>query len=153
MDFWTEPRNNLGMDTLVNPAADPKWIFSGIIFQISEVGLKHITDGDSKTYLCGERNVRAIITFACGTGRQCHIVDGPTVGDGPGARSMTRCGLQRPAPPGLSSCCRGFEFGAAHPGVFHMAFCDGHVEGVSYDIDLLVHQNNANRRDNGGDVN
>ena len=39
--------------------------------------------------------------------------------------------------------------GAAHPGTFHMAFCDGHVEGVSYDIDLLVHQNNANRRDEG----
>jgi hypothetical protein len=30
-----------------------------------------------------------------------------------------------------------------------MAYCDGHVESISYDVDLLVHQNTANRRDSG----
>ena len=64
--------------------------------------------------------------------------------------SGTRCDLDRAATPDYPGYCRGDFFGAAHPGVFHMAFCDGHVEGVSYDIDLLVHQNNANRRDSGG---
>jgi hypothetical protein len=28
-----------------------------------------------------------------------------------------------------------------------MAWCDGHVEGLSYDIDLEVHRANANRYD------
>ncbi|MCA9233618.1 MAG: hypothetical protein KDA57_23460, partial [Planctomycetales bacterium] len=30
---------------------------------------------------------------------------------------------------------------------FHMAFCDGHVESLSYDIDLPVHQYNSSRDD------
>ena len=39
--------------------AGKKWRFNGVIFQVSEVGIKNIVDGTSKTYLCGERYVRS----------------------------------------------------------------------------------------------
>ena len=29
-------------------------------------------------------------------------------------------------------------FGSTHPSVFHMSFCDGHVEGISFDIEPRV---------------
>ncbi len=146
---WTERRNNLGMDTRDSPPG-PKWPFTGVIFQISEVGLKNITDGASKTYLCGEKNVRAN-----NYRREAVKPDGTAQVDGGdswgwswgGVRDTLRSGHEPPLQDYPSIA--GDFFGAAHPGVFHMAFCDGHVEGVSYDVDLLVHQNNANRRDSG----
>jgi prepilin-type processing-associated H-X9-DG protein len=41
----------------------------------------------------------------------------------------------------------GNRFGSAHNSVWNVAFCDGHVEAISYDIDPLVHRYNGNRRD------
>ena len=38
-------------------------------------------------------------------------------------------------------------FGSVHPGVFLMSFCDGRVEGVSYDIDRRLHRSYGNRLD------
>ena len=63
-NLFTEYRDNLGMDTRANLPEDQKWVYTGVIFQVSEVGLKNITDGASKTYLCGERNVRGDNTDA-----------------------------------------------------------------------------------------
>jgi prepilin-type processing-associated H-X9-DG protein len=50
--------------------------------------------------------------------------------------------------PGLSGRYR-FAFGSAHPAAFHMAFCDGSVTSISYDIDLETHRMNGNRADHG----
>ena len=38
-------------------------------------------------------------------------------------------------------------FGSAHSGGLNMAFCDGSVQTVSYDVDPWVHRNLANRMD------
>ena len=40
-----------------------------------------------------------------------------------------------------------FAFGSPHPGSFNMAFCDGSVHEIAYDIDMQVHRNQANRLD------
>ncbi|MFO0790556.1 MAG: H-X9-DG-CTERM domain-containing protein [Pirellulales bacterium] len=40
-----------------------------------------------------------------------------------------------------------FAFGNPHPRSFNMAFCDGSVHEIAYDIDMQVHRNQANRLD------
>jgi prepilin-type N-terminal cleavage/methylation domain-containing protein len=52
--------------------------------------------------------------------------------------------------PGLASRQIQLAFGSAHSAVFYMAFCDGSVQGVSYDIDLETHRQNGHRGDGGG---
>jgi prepilin-type N-terminal cleavage/methylation domain-containing protein/prepilin-type processing-associated H-X9-DG protein len=149
-DLWTLYTNTIGLQT--RPGNDPVWRMTGVIFQRSEVGLKHITDGASKTYLCGERNVRAdnYLRTQPTSGGSGSLVDGSdSWGWAWGAcRDTLRAGENLPLPD-YPNVVAGDVFGSAHPGAFHMAFCDGHVEGVSYEIDLLVHKNNANRRDGG----
>jgi len=151
--LFTENRDSLGKDRRMNLAIpeDQKWIYTGVIFQVSEVGLKNITDGASKTYLCGERYVRG------GNANRDNRPDSTTSSvDGSDSWGWSWGGCKDTLRSGHSLPLQDYPlvgggdlFGSAHPAAFHMAFCDGHVEGVSYDIDLLVHQNNANRRDGG----
>ena len=47
-------------------------------------------------------------------------------------------------PPEYAGC---FAFGSAHPSSLNMAFCDGSVRDVAYDIDTEVHRHQANRLD------
>jgi prepilin-type N-terminal cleavage/methylation domain-containing protein len=144
--------DNLGLET--RPNGDKIWRCTGVIFQESEVGLKHIIDGASKTYLIGERNLDPL-----NYNRDKSTPDGGSSVDGSDSWGWAwgfcadnqRSGLNPPLVdyPNVSAKDR---FGAAHPGGWHVAFCDGSVDSISYDIDLLVHQNNANRRDSGRSV-
>ncbi len=113
---------------------------TGIIFQRSEIGIKHIKDGTSKTYLVGERYLNAA---AYSTGQDTGDNETWAAGfDNDNSRvaeelpQQDRIGAQN-----------GRVCGSAHPSVFHMAWCDGHSEPISYDIDLEVHKSNANRKD------
>jgi len=149
-NLFTENRDSLGKDSRPNLTEAQKWVYTGVIFQVSEVGLKHITDGASKTYLCGERYVRG------GNGMRDNKPEGGSSIDGGDSwgwawgacKDTLRSGHALPTQD-YAYAGGGDWFGSAHPGGCHMAFCDGHVEAVSYDIDFLVHQNNASRRDNG----
>jgi len=149
---WRLYTDSLGLQTL--PNGNKKWFMTGVIFQCSEVGTKHIIDGTSKTYLIGERNVRANNYYRdqlnVGDSAGDSTVDG---GDGVGwawgfCSDTIRSG-QKPPLVDYPDVANKEVFGAAHPSAWHAAFADGHVEAVSYDIDLLVHKNNANRRDSG----
>jgi prepilin-type N-terminal cleavage/methylation domain-containing protein len=140
--------NTIGLQTL--PSGAKKWLCTGIMFQESEVGIKHIIDGASKTYLIGERFVDITNRL-----RDLYSPDGTPLihgGDNWGCYhgfddDNTRSGLHVPLVD--TNFNVGDIFGSAHPGGWHVAFCDGSVDSISYDIDLLVHQNNANRRDSG----
>jgi prepilin-type processing-associated H-X9-DG protein len=37
--------------------------------------------------------------------------------------------------------------GSAHPASFNVAFCDGHVQALDYDIEIAIHRSAANRAD------
>jgi prepilin-type N-terminal cleavage/methylation domain-containing protein/prepilin-type processing-associated H-X9-DG protein len=113
---------------------------TGVAHFGSEVRIKHITDGLSKTYCVGEKYLSPD-----------HYSDGKGAGD---KRTMlegsnediTRCGWKEPKMDTLGKQ-NSVSWGSAHPGVFNMVFCDGSVHKVRYDIDLKVHQSLSNRKD------
>ena len=120
-------------------------MYTGIGFQRSEIGLKNITDGSSQTYLIGEKYIDP---EDYENGKD----DGDNETWGTGFNNdMHRAAFDPPAQDRIglpNKDCQSRIFGAVHTGWF-MAFCDGHVEMLSYDIDLLVHRGNANRADGG----
>ncbi|MEZ6097918.1 MAG: DUF1559 domain-containing protein [Pirellulaceae bacterium] len=120
---------------------------TGICFERSEIGMKRVTDGLSKTYLVGEKYIRA---------DRYQENDPPgdnlpmTVGydtDTTRHTSWTRTG--DPLPPqqdrvGLSAI---ESFGGPHPGGVIMAFCDGSLQSIAFDVDVNVHRYYGDRDD------
>jgi prepilin-type N-terminal cleavage/methylation domain-containing protein len=106
---------------------------TGVSFQRSEVAIRHITDGTSQTFLIGEKYLNP--------------ADYETGLDG--ADNETWCTgfnndnfrstVSLPAPDtyGVS---KSTNFGGVHSGIFYMSYCDGHVEPISYDIELAVYR-------------
>jgi prepilin-type N-terminal cleavage/methylation domain-containing protein/prepilin-type processing-associated H-X9-DG protein len=113
---------------------------TGISFQRSEVGIQHVTDGTSKTYLAGEKYLDPSLF-----GSFEDTGDNETWCTGHNNDNYRTTDLQPLQD--VYGLEKGNEFGSAHNSVFYMAFCDGHVEAISYDIELLVHKLNGNRED------
>jgi hypothetical protein len=127
---------------LLNPDINPDGTlyFTGISFERSEIGLKHIGDGTSRTYLYGEKYLDPT---AYETGRDTGDNENWSAGhDNDTLRTTAFPPLQDTA--GLEN---GNIFGSAHTATWNVAWCDGHVESLSYDIDPQVHKNNGNRWD------
>jgi prepilin-type N-terminal cleavage/methylation domain-containing protein len=128
---------------LINPAAEgyspdfPE--LTGVVFQRSAVGIRHVTDGLSKTYFAGEK-------YLDSRGYEAGQDTGDnetwcTGHNNDNLRTTASLPLQdRPEE-------QGNIFGSAHAAVWNAAFCDGHVESIGYDIDSRVHRNNGNRKD------
>jgi prepilin-type N-terminal cleavage/methylation domain-containing protein/prepilin-type processing-associated H-X9-DG protein len=127
---------------------------TGINYCGAEIKVKHITDGLSKTYMVGEKYLPA----------DKYDADGGDAGDGGDDLSMYQgfdwdvnrwTASQDPIDPTKTTPPmqdrEGFEgywlFGSAHSGGFNMAYCDGSVQTISYDIDLEVHRRQGNRLD------
>ena len=119
--------------------------YTGIGFQRSEIGFKQITDGSSQTYLIGEK-------YLDPEDYETGADDGDNETWGTGFNNdMYRAAFDPPAQDRIGlpkKDCQARIFGAVHTGFF-MAFCDGHVEMLGFDIDPLVHRANANRADGG----
>jgi prepilin-type N-terminal cleavage/methylation domain-containing protein len=133
----TDPQGNL-----IQGGAEE---FTGISFQRSEIGIKNISDGASQTYMIGEKYLNA---------------GAYETGTDPGDNETWATGFNNDVyraawdPPAQDKAgvpyrdCQARIFGAIHSGWF-MSFCDGHVEMLSFDIDLNVHRMNAARADGG----
>ncbi|MBN1853581.1 MAG: DUF1559 domain-containing protein, partial [Pirellulales bacterium] len=113
---------------------------TGVSFERSEISIRHITDGTSKTYMIGEKYLNPL-----------HYEDGNSGADNEtwctgfnndNFRTASRVPMQD-----RQNYDDTYRFGSAHPGLWFVAYCDGHVEGMDYDIDLAVHQAFANRKD------
>ena len=146
--------NSTGLLTQ-NPESNPDGTreLTGISFQRSQIGIRHITDGTSKTYLLGEKFL---------------IVDSYETGEDTGDNETWCTGhnndnLRTTAePPKPDERCVGSNpkdclnengniFGSAHSTTWNAAYCDGHVESISYEIDPLVHRYKGNRLDGIGE--
>ena len=118
---------------------------TGVSFQRSEIGVKHIGDGTSNTYLIGEKFLDPD-----------NYENGKDAGDnetwctGYNNDNFRNGNLEpRNDQPAGAVPNASQRFGSAHPSVWLMAWCDGHVSNETFDIDLQVHRGNANRSDQG----
>ena len=113
---------------------------NGVSFQRSEVGMQHLADGSSKTYLCGERYINPE-----------HYTTGQDRGDNEtwctGANNDNFRSASRHPQRDRLGLEDSTAFGSAHNSVWQMAWCDGHVSSLNYDIVGEVHRANANRDD------
>jgi prepilin-type N-terminal cleavage/methylation domain-containing protein/prepilin-type processing-associated H-X9-DG protein len=132
-----------GYESMVDKYARRNVIVNGISYQQSMVKMAHITDGTSQTYCLGEKYLNPDnYTTGNDAADDQHILMGMDR-DMNGYTGQTRFVLDKRAlvpmqdRPGLSVS---FNFGSAHPSTFHMAFCDGSVHGISYDIDPWIHK-------------
>ena len=120
--------------------------YSGVSFQRSGVGIKHIADGTTATYLIGEKYLDPdhYETGADGGDNEtwCTGFNNDNFRSAYDPPAADRAGLP-------DRDCQTQIFGSVHAVGLHMAWCDGHVEFLNYDIDFMTHRANANRADDG----
>jgi prepilin-type processing-associated H-X9-DG protein len=124
---------------------------TGVSFQRSEIAIKHITDGTSKTLFAGEKYLD---NTAYDTGKDTG--DNETWCTGHNNDNFRTTGWNAgnpteylPRPDGPLEI--GSIFGSAHPTTWNASYCDGHVESISYEVDPLVHRYKGNRSDGIGE--
>lgn len=126
---------------------NPRFMFSGISHLRAGIPLRRIEDGASNTYLCGEKYLDPM-----------HYENGESLGDNESLYSgycsdnhrFTEIDLT-PMPDGAipPDPRTHFRFGSAHPQGAHMAYGDGSVRAVSYEISPQLHFSAGHTADSG----
>ena len=127
---------------------------TGIAYTRSRFRISDVTDGTSKIYLIGEKNV--------GTN---FYDNGASVGDDQGPYVSDEFDSMRWATDGEASnrhlgpirdrdgqsagwgSVNVMRFGGAHPNSMNMSFCDSAIRSVTYEVDETTHRRLCNRRD------
>jgi prepilin-type processing-associated H-X9-DG protein len=126
-------------------------LLTGVSFVRSEIGIRRVSDGTSKTYLVGERHI-PVAHYETGE----WSADNETWCTGFNNDNYCRTGRlaggsiveQAPIPDSDTTTANSAgRFGSAHSGSLNMAMCDGSVQSVSYDIDWQIHRDLGNRQD------
>lgn len=123
---------------MVGPASNPAKQFSGISHVHTATSLRRITDGASCTYLAGEKYLEPL-----------HYESGESMGDKVSLYAgycvdnhrFTETSLP-PAADGslpISNVQANLRFGSAHPSGVNMAFGDGSIRLIHFDVDPLTH--------------
>jgi len=133
--------------------ADPDLKQNGISFQRSQVMLQQVSDGTSNTYMVGEK---ALTTTNYETGTDAGDNESWHTGFNNDNYRKTASGaygsLAALTPlldaPEYPVNVRGHEgFGSAHAGGVNMAYCDGSIHSVNYEIDWQIHRDLGDRAD------
>jgi hypothetical protein len=112
---------------------------SGLSFPRSQIASKDVTDGMSHTYLVGEK--------ALNTNNYSVNTYDPNQGHLPYAGGWLASAFWPPMRDPLGIEPNKNTFGSSHPGGWLVAFCDGSVHSMSYDLDAETHRRLANRAD------
>ncbi len=113
---------------------------NGLCFQQSMIRQSHLQDGDSFTYLAGEKYLNPNHYF---TGLD-DTDDEPALGSGDYDLYSWTYETPMQDDPDVDSQTR---FGSAHSAGFHMAMCDGSVRKMDYNIDGYLHLSLGHRKD------
>jgi prepilin-type N-terminal cleavage/methylation domain-containing protein len=138
MNAGTQQIDDAGPSDINGPPPSPG-VTNGLTGRAYVVRMAEIADGTSNVYLLGEKYVNPD-----------HYVDAQDLGDNENAyvgsdRDVLRHHYQpMQDTPGLDYS---YSFGSAHSAAFHMAFCDGSVRTILYQIDLTTHQRLIERAD------
>ncbi|WP_425400134.1 DUF1559 domain-containing protein [Aeoliella sp.] len=122
----------------------------GISYERSKVPMRRISDGTSNTYMIGERYIPVEHyedgrwgadneTWCTGFNNDNYRVTGRLQGG-----NIVALVPAKDTEPDNDG---GGRFGSAHPAVWLMAFCDGSVHSLPFDIDWQVHRDLGNRED------
>lgn len=115
--------------------------YNGISFERSEVGIKHISDGTSNTYLVGEKYL-ASNQYETGTDE----ADNETWCSGfNDDNHRVTFNVPRQDAVGVADSAKLFD--SPHAGGVLMSRCDGSVGLISFDVDRKVFQAGGNRAD------
>ena len=114
---------------------------TGVSFVRSQITTAMITDGPSHTYLIGERYADPDFYY---NGQACDDDQGWDQGYDFDTYRWTGSAPMQDVP-GFGGC--DINFGSAHAVTFNMAFCDGSVHAIKYNIDPTTHQRLGNRMD------
>ena len=115
---------------------------TGLMDVRSTMELREIEDGLSNTFMLGEKYLDPVL-----------YDDGGDWGDdnsmyvGYDWDTIRWGNASTPPQPDRPSLRLPKAFGSAHPTSLHMAFCDGSVHAISYDVDVITYERLANRRD------
>jgi prepilin-type N-terminal cleavage/methylation domain-containing protein len=120
---------------------------SGVGFPGAEIKLAQLKDGTTNTYMVGEKflDPNAYDDSDANHGHNHSYFQGFDWDTYRWASDFEDSyWLPLPDTPGTN---RYEMFGSAHPGVWHVVFCDGSVHALSFDIDGTIHRRLANRYD------
>jgi prepilin-type N-terminal cleavage/methylation domain-containing protein/prepilin-type processing-associated H-X9-DG protein len=134
--------------------SDGNYIFNGTAYCGGTVKFSAISDGLSKTYIVGEKyinpdNYETGLDFADDWSMWSGYQDDncrSTYYDPADPNNPVNSRVPLQDTPGV---VQRQSFGSVHAGGCHMAFGDGSVQFIGYDIDAEVHRRNGNRFDGG----
>jgi prepilin-type N-terminal cleavage/methylation domain-containing protein len=125
-----------------NPTLTINKIFNGVLFIGSNIGMEHVTDGTSNTFMVGERGLPETLSWGwsiCSIGSGGSGQYDSTLADATGV---------------LTGNARGNDhihhYWSYHPGVVNFLMTDGAVNGLADDTDRLAFRYMTTR--NGGEI-
>ena len=142
---WIGPPTFAAGEAALDPAATDSWRkltdgATGIVFCTSMVKPDQVLDGLSNTFLVGEKYLNPDAYF---TGTDGGDNEGLLMGDNP---DISRFSAWAPQQDRRGVGNYGY-FGSAHANAFGMAFADGSVRRIAYDVNADLFRWLGNRRD------
>lgn len=148
---WNSNRLWGGDQRSIFRSVDGDLDMTGISFERSTISIKDVADGMSQTYLLGEKHVP---TEHHETGQ--YYGDNETWCTGFNNDNYRRTGRlyggriaeSSPIPDDSEDVPLPWgRFGSSHPSSWNVAFSDGGVRSLSYEIDWRIHRDHGNRQD------
>jgi prepilin-type N-terminal cleavage/methylation domain-containing protein len=130
----------------ITAASSPTWTWSpphnGVCYTRSTVKFKDLVDGSSKTSLVGEKYLRPEAYLGVHDPNDATTYDqgdNESMYSGYNRDQHRSTNIEWPPEQDRIGPQKERSFGSAHPGAWGMAFCDGSVHRISYDIDIKTH--------------